>query len=487
MNYALQNILRLVSFATLAAGGALRAEAPREQNFWPGVVTTPFGAPEGQVEEKAVGPLLFSSPGDENRPERFGFRPFWVETVNQKKGSREVLSLYPIFRYEEDAAGARWSLFSLIRKEKPKGGSGGAFEVWPFLLRRNDPAKGDHYTALFPLYGEVTNRFGLDRWDFALFPLYSRSEKSGRVITQTPWPIFRRIEGAGHSGLELWPLYGWRGREKDYERSFYLWPLGYSSTRWNDDGSAERAAGFLPFYAEASGPGHRSKTFIWPFFGFSERTAPKAYRQNDYLWPLWVQGRGEERYVNRWAPFYTHSKGKGREKHWYFWPLLRHETVRFADMQEEDTRFLFFVYRSTVQSRPEAPAAGTARRTHFWPLVSSWDNGRGQRQVQFLSPLEPAFPNNEAIRASYSPLFALYRLQQTAPGTVRHSALWDFITLTRDPEATEWHVGPLLDGRTGTEGRYALLHGLFGFERKPEGWRPFVFKFQRQATAATKP
>src|SRR5206468_10740909 len=66
----------------------------------------------------------------------------------------------------------------------------------------------------------------------------------------------------------------------------------------------------------------RSETYLWPFFGYSDRTAPASYHEIRYLWPLFVQGRGDH-YINRWAPFYTHSVNHGYDKQWFLWPVLR--------------------------------------------------------------------------------------------------------------------------------------------------------------------
>jgi hypothetical protein len=82
-------------------------------------------------------------------------------------------------------------------------------------------------------------------------------------------------------------------------------------------------------------------------------------------------------------------------------------------------------------------------KRHLWPLFSQWDNGAGQRQFQLLSPLEVFFPNSDPIRQVYTPLFALYRYDQRAPGDTRHSFLWSLISWRNSPEEKEFHLGPL--------------------------------------------
>jgi len=89
------------------------------------------------------------------------------------------------------------------------------------------------------------------------------------------------------------------------------------------------------------------------------------------------------------------------------------------------------------------PAAAPAYKRHFWPLLSVWDNGAGQRQTQLLSPFEVFFPNNDPIRQLYTPLFALYRYRQLAPGNTQHSILWSLISWRHTPDEKEFHLGPL--------------------------------------------
>ncbi|MDX2185600.1 MAG: hypothetical protein SFV32_01610 [Opitutaceae bacterium] len=494
LNYNQSHLMRVACLLGIASGtgfadlGAEQAEESEEANLWPAGVHSRFAHPERAPSQSALGPLVFReeapAPGDLRR----GLRPLWVEQVKAATGDRQVLSLYPLLRYDRTAAGDAWSILSLIRVTRPPADAvtehthPRSTELWPIYLARQDPTRGDDYRAIFPLRGDITNRFGRDRWEWVLFPLYSRTEKDGRVIKQTPWPIFRQISGNGHEGLEVWPFYGRRSRPGDYEQEFYLWPLGYRDVRRLNEPVPDRRSGFLPFRASSSGPGYRTETYLWPFFGWSERTDPIKYSQTNYLWPLFVQGRGNTRYVNRWAPFYSHSRRKDSEKHWFLWPLYRHEEIALSGMQETDTRILFFVFRSTEQYRTGQPDGRVAKRSHVWPLLSSWTDGNGREQIQFLSPLEPIFPNNEAIRLSYSPLFALYRYNQTADDTYRHSLLWDLVTWQRRADRREWHLGPLLEGRNGPQGRYAFLKGLVGFDhREGRGWRPFLFRFARRS------
>ena len=320
---------------------------------------------------------------------------------------------------------------------------------------------------------------------WTLFPLYARFEHHGVTTTTAPWPIGKIITGDGQHGFALWPLFGWRAKAGVDREQYYLWPLIYKNEAKLGTPTPEVALGVLPFYARDQEAGALSETYLWPFFGYTHRTAPYRYDETRWFWPLLVQGRGDDRRINRWAPFYTHSTIKGDDKHWVLWPLFREEKWNDGGLAQTKTQFLYFLYWSLQQRSAAHPALAPAQKTHLWPLLSYWDDGAGRRQLQVLSPLEVFFPYNEPVRLAYSPLFALYRYDQRAPGDVRGSFLWDAITWRRSPEQREFHLGPLLSVERGPGGgRVALGCGLLGLKRGPaeRAWRLFLFDFPPKST-----
>jgi hypothetical protein len=376
----------------------------------------------------------------------------------------------------------------------PNGERTEAFDLWPFYFSRQTGDPATSYRALFPLGGTIKNRFGDDRIDWVLFPLYGRFQKRERVEWDAPWPFVRTFRGGGHSGFALWPLFGWHNQAGVARAHYYLWPLIYKDESHLDEPVPSVSLGVLPFYAVDRRPGSVSETYLWPFFGYTDRTAPYRYHETRWFWPLFVQGRGDDRYINRWAPFYTHSVIKGDGKTWVLWPLWRQQTWTEDGLMQKKSQLLYFVYWSLQQRSATNAALAPAEKTHFWPLLSVWDNGAGRRQLQVLNPLEVFFPRNEQVRLAYSPLFALYRYDRRVPGDVRHSFLWDAITFERRDSAgtREFHLGPLLKIETRPAGkRIALGHGLLGLRRTSgeRGWHAFLFDFPRKPDkiAATKP
>lgn len=477
------------------------ALAPAVTVTRPGAFTAP-DTRESVAWWSSLGPFLFSQPLPPSRSaaryesatRAHGFRPFYVRKVDPDGRATDIYALPPLFSWHATPFGSRWKIFSLIQREarEPEAtpgerlGERAVFEVWPFYLSRQTGSPETSYRAVFPLYGDITHRFGLDRWSWVLFPLYGRFEKNGVTTTTAPWPFVKILRGEGNRGHELWPLFGRREKDGVYREQFYLWPLIYKNEHKLDEETPAVRSGFLPFFARTRNADSRSETYVWPFFGYFDRTAPRRYHETRYFWPLFVQGRGDDRFVNRWAPFYTHSSGRGVGKTWILWPLWRQRVSDEGALRQTKRQVLYILYNSTTQRSAANPALAPAHKTHLWPLFTAWDNGAGRKQTQALSPLEVFFPHNETVRLVYNPLFALYRHDETAPGAWRRSLLWNAVTWRRDATAlaSEFHLGPLFGAtRRGGEKRYALLGGCVGLKRRAEGgWRPFFFEFRRRAT-----
>lgn len=475
--------------AALFAAMSLRAE---EQNAWP-LAVRQLG-PDGTLEsDQCLGPFLFTQRTATGEVQ--GFRPLFLQT---RAGDHESNSfLYPLFTWERQPGSRTFSFFQLVNHRQttePGQPEMRGFDVWPLYFSRETGDPATTYHALFPVAGTITQRFGKDRLTWYAFPLYFHTDKAGLQVTTAPWPFLRFIDGAGHHGFEFWPLFGHRARAGDYDDCFWLWPLGYKQATHLSEPQPTVRRGALPFYASDTGPGYRSETYVWPFFGYTHRTEPDRYDEQRYLWPFLVQGRGNQRYVNRWAPLYTHSTIKGYDKTWIVWPLFRHARWTESGLIQEQNQVCWFFYWSLTQSSATNPAAASAHKTHLWPLFSSWDNGAGRRQLQLLSPLEVFFPTNEPVRQLYSPLFAIYRYEQRAPGDTRGSVLFNLLSWRKSPTGREFHLGPVFSVKTdGERQRVALGNGLIGLQRRSgeHAWRLFLFDFARKpatkANAAPPP
>jgi hypothetical protein len=165
------------------------------------------------------------------------------------------------------------------------------------------------------------------------------------------------------------------------------------------------------------------------------------------------------------------------------WPVFREKKLSEAGIAQRQQQVLYFLYWSLQQRSLTNPSAAPAEKSHLWPIYSKWDNGAGRTQFQFPSPLEIFFPTNEQVHQSWSPLFAVYRKDQRAPGSVRHEALWGLISWSKTPARQEFRFGPLLSIDTAEgEQRVSIASGLLGWQRAATSrWRSFWFDFNSKA------
>src|ERR1700678_1914814 len=370
-----------------AAATAFKAQA-YEVNEWPARVIQRDVSGETQ-SWSAVGPLFFSEPiAGPDAGHASGFRPFYVRLEIGETDKTDFL--YPVYFQRQYPDNYKWSILNLINGEgidskttKAGGPLDRHFDVWPFYFSHVTGDPVDTYHALLPFYGTIKYRLYCDRIFWAPFPLYVEIERKGTKVTGVPWPIIQVYRGA-ENGFAIWPLFG-STKGPDPARHFYcLWPLVWNNTlERGPDAPADSAPGtemgFLPFYTRETAPGYLNENYAWPFVGHTEQTVPYRYSEKRYFWPFLVQGRGDDRLVNRWGPFYTHSDIKGTDSKWVGWPFWHRTTWVESDIAESKTQFFYFFYFSLDERSVSRPLAAPAYKRHIWPLLSAWDNGAGSR------------------------------------------------------------------------------------------------------------
>lgn len=449
--------------------GSLNAEV---SNWWPFLTTgdaDDYGRPASTT---LMGPLFECK--DSPEADILSLRPFWTQFDIDHSDDAHYHLLYPLANYYDYGDHWHWHSFNLIRGSENEHTGESSLEVIPFYFSQQTGDPETSYRALWPLYGTLKSFFGRDRIDFALWPLYIRTQKADEVRFSTPWPFVQTLTGPESSGFGLWPFYGHFQRNNDYDHTWAAWPLYYDLTDRLDQPSPYERFGVLPFYTRERGDGLISKTFAWPFFGYTRESEPRPkYRENRYFWPFLVQGRGEEQYKNRWMPFYTHERKGNAEKWWYLWPILKRETSQLGYIERQRTQVLYFLYRDDLQRGADG---FSARRTYLWPFWGYADNGQGHTQWQLFDPLGVFFPRNEKVRENWSPLFSIYRYD-ARPDSVRHSALWNLFVLENDTDGSDaLYLGPLFEKvDRGADGHWQILKGLIGRENYSQEKRWIFF------------
>jgi hypothetical protein len=465
-------LARLIAILGLAAAAlAIRAEA-YEDNYWPAYVAQKNPGDDRTSSWEGAGPFLFSgpTPGPDAGTAR-GFRPFYVRIT--EGGSVRTDILYPLFFYRKYPDSYKWSVLNLINGEgidasvaKTGGPTDKHFDVWPFYFSHETKESVDTYHALLPIYGTIKYRLGFDRLSWVLFPLYVQTLKKGRTSTYVPWPFVKVVRGS-ENGFGLWPLFGATKGPGPVRHSFFLWPLGWDNVlepkpSEPEDAPLRKEFGFIPFYTRETAQGFVSVNYGWPFFGYTDQTLPHRYVEKRYFWPFAVQGKGDDRLVDRWGPFYTHSNVDGADSTWVLWPLWHQKKWADDDIAQTKTQFYYFLYWSLYQRSVSRPWIAPAYKRHIWPLFSVWDNGAGSRQLQVLSPIEVFFPSNPDMREVWAPLFSVYRYDHRPTGETRTSLLWNAVTWRRNPTEglVEFHLGPLFGMHKAPSGASLTILGF---------------------------
>ncbi|KAF0095044.1 MAG: hypothetical protein E1N59_1472 [Puniceicoccaceae bacterium 5H] len=430
-------------------------------NLWPLLTYRPedhWGRP---ATTTAAGPFWLGQRWEDRHV--YGFRP--ITLTYQPLDLPEDIDfhlLYPIFNYHESGDMVYWDVYSLIRYRHDSGSDITDFQAFPFLFYFDSPNPEANYAAFWPVGGTLKNFFGRDRVDFAAWPLYVRTRNEEAVRYSVPWPFVQYLTGPESRGAALWPLYGHFEKDDDYARTFAAWPIYYDVYRDLDEPQPRHDFGVLPFYARSTDAGLKSETFGWPFFGYTKEWEPRpTYNETRYFWPLFVQGEGEEKFINRWMPFYTHE-GKGlHKKKWYMWPILKRSERYEEPMTIDRDQLLYFLWWDERRST----ASWESRKTFLWPLFGYWDDGQEARQIQLLDPLGGLFPNNSTMRDAWGNLFAIYRYDRRGDSQ-EHSVLWNLVNWKRaEGETLNLEIGPLFDYERAEEhatGDWEVLWGLVG-------------------------
>jgi len=223
------------------------------------------------------------------------------------------------------------------------------------------PPRPVTFAAVFPIAGNIKGYWNHDNIRFFLWPLFVHSSKgTGEDFSEIysfVWPITGIYKGPKVSGFRLWPLFAYAKREGEFERAYWLWPLGhYRKGRIADsDDRQQNILMFLPFYAKF----HRDnvkldavipfyaklsvgdRTVHGYFFGLYnvEENSRTGIRERRWLWFV-VRSRkaleGHEPDPDRTTgggvfPFYTRVSNDSRVSKNIIWPLHVYRWNKRAD------------------------------------------------------------------------------------------------------------------------------------------------------------
>jgi len=425
-----------------------------------------------------IGPLLGE---DIDGATSYGaVRPVIVTCKDSTTDTGWICSFYPLFSMIDYPNGYRWNIFELCVGSKNVSATGHpitSFEIWPVCWHYDNGVPEESYDGILPLAGTLQNRLFFKRIDWFAFPAFARFQQQDHSDVYILWPIFRSRSGEKATGYAAWPLFGHFEKEGVYDNTYFFWPLIYDNYRTlpaDKGGGTSRNFGMLPLVAGEDAPGLKSRTYVWPFFGYTTKSAPReTYHETRFLYPFVVFGKGDNVDVERILPLFTHEFSQQHHKTWVLWPMLRVDDTRMDFMEIHKDTMFYFLYKNEVQTSPGRDFK--ARKTQLWPLFGYIDNGAGKKQFQILNPFEPFFSGNEMIRQSWTPFFALYRYEKSGD-EMRRSFLWNFVLYNRNGGNKELSVSIFYSKKTTPESSgWSIAKGLLSHENKGEiiSWKAF--------------
>lgn len=472
--------LILLGVVAPAGPGCAEEGQPLALNLWPFFDDRVDPLERARVRG-GIGPLIHHSGSLDGDVEERALRPLFFWRGEKEAQISEWEFLYPLATYRRREGDWDFQFLRLLNARgegSPQAGREERADFFPFYFS-GVRESGETYYGILPFWGKVYDRLFWEEWEWALFPLYSRTVRSGAENFYFPWPILSTTRGvdpdANHRGFRFIPLFGYEAREGVFEKYFALWPLFMYQRTGLDGEEPEEVLSFLPFYIARRSPAWDQTTVLWPLFTYTDDRT-RRYEQWDVAWPFFKYARGEGRQALFIFPLYMHDRKLLRDEFLFreiryedlgvLFPIFVRQTEEVIGSRKVRHRILWYLYSDTREEGRD----GSARRIDAWPLMRYDRDREGGVVFQTLALLEPLLPRNEWIERNYSPLWALYAYRANPAGESVHSFLWNLVrheeTLTgRSIEV----LGPLLAYRetgTGEESQFSFLGGLLRYEVK---------------------
>lgn len=235
--------------------------------------------------------------------------------------------LWPLGRVRSSADETHARLFPVFSYDGRKFVDGRWESDWywlfPFFWGGSDQespeADPEHYFGMFPIYLDAPAEFlTYDRLTFALWPLYTRTEKDQRVGHMAFWPLLGMGAGPKESDTRwhrFLPFYNYIAKAGRFARYSVLYPFVSWSQEYLDTDDPMSTFALWPLASYQSSNKINAWSFLWPLFGGQE-VADKKQRL-DVLWPLF-------------RSLYDNTSGKDIRQ-WWLWPLVSRTTAKHQD------------------------------------------------------------------------------------------------------------------------------------------------------------
>lgn len=435
------------------------------ENFQP-LFDYTYNREKGLSRYNILGPFITFEKGPDWENEVF--RPFYYDREDKRQDTRDMDIIFPLGNYKRTPEWERYRFTPLLaskrdfkeKKEKKK-----SFELFPVFWGRTE--EGEGYGGIFPVYGNFKKRFGKDEISFYLWPVYMNIKDEGTDTTDFIWPVFSRTTGEKEQGFRMWPLFGYRQKEGEYSKKFFIWPLIHHQKIDLDTSRPTEYSAFLPFYVSSVSPRRISRSVLWPFFNY-------LYDEDenltlwDFPWPFIQRGSGENLKVLKIFPIIGFKEKEERKEHFFLWPLYTYKREFPEESERVIHRFLLvskYEYETSI-NKTQNSELGTQNslQLRLWPLFSYRTGKSGETRFNFpeIIPVD-----SEGFERNYGPLLRFYEYDFNAKGEMESKILWGLYSHKKND------FGEFIDlsffisyEKRGDEGSFSILKGLLEHGKK---------------------
>lgn len=467
-------------------------------------------------------------------------RPFWSRH-NEAGGGYITDGLYPIYEYRykpetwQRGPYRRTSIFPLYfdrTQNLPDRGEDHDRLLLPFLFAGEEsrggryaivfpfiwyaklarlavpifPPRPQSFQAIWPLYGDFHNFWNRDRITWVLWPLYVRSTEGEKGdpkynrIDSLIWPVFGWVSGPTTKGFRVFPLYSRVVQDDEFDRGYFLWPLGHfrSGKIAGKEAEEQELFFFLPFYGKMRRP-NITFDLVFPFYG---RLLMKGRESRGYFLAIYNEqkrfrdGVKDQRLFwflfrrqtpipipegitptedpvtgGGFFPFYTRYHNETRERRTTLWPFGIYRWNRYDDYEFKRT-YVFPFFLNKIWNYD----SGEVKQSKFlFPVYRTLINKDGSKSWNVLH-LFP-YARSEGLDRNWAPLWTVYSKRISASGskTVKWIGKTHLREIAADGARRIETNAVLFNHRheTAVNGEVTastqLLYGLLGRHQSPDG------------------
>ena len=185
---------------------------------------------QGDERFRAAGPFYENRSEPDGTVER-SFRPFYSHVSDPTNQNEFTEYLWPIASYRTTRGQSNWRVALAYGHNFDVTDENSAKKTVVFPIYYSGVSKeAKSYAAIFPLGGTIIGFLTIDRFEFVLWPIFSKVWKDDIEGTHILWPIITWAKGKDVKRFRVFPFYAVSRNGEDCTKRFVQWPFWSSVT-----------------------------------------------------------------------------------------------------------------------------------------------------------------------------------------------------------------------------------------------------------------